>query len=301
MTLLAGRRTLLGFAAMAATGPAKAADPRDPFTSLRLGVNLERWFPIAADNRPRRLGRDWWTGLRAAGFDHARFFIPKDAGAGEEVPRLFLIAIEDAQAAGLRILLGLADLYEAEAPWDQAMRQTVAARARLFSAATDASMVALGPLNEPVFPNAASWRPQRDGLLRLMREQAPRHVLLWGGHEWCSWRSLVEQTAPGDPNTIAEVHDYVGGDAGWVTERFGAVAAWGRRQGIPVMVTELGGALPHAAEEEAWAADLRQSLPALRRLGLPATLWAITHGGHWRLQQGQGPSLRPSLAAAIRA
>jgi hypothetical protein len=130
---------------------------------------------------------------------------------------------------------------------------------------------------------------------------APAHTLVWGGHEWCSWRSLLPQSPPGDANTIAEVHDYEGGDAGWVAGRFGDVAGWGRRHGMRVMVTELGGAQPHREDEAAWAADLTRSLPELRRLGLPATLWAITHGGHWRLQAGSAPAPRPRLAAALRA
>jgi hypothetical protein len=140
----------------------------------------------------------------------------------------------------------------------------------------------------------------RDRLLALVRAEAPRHVLMWGGHEWCSWRSLLPQTPPRDPLTIAEVHDYQGGDAAWVAGRFGDVAAWSRRHRMPAMVTELGGALPHADNERAWAEDLGHALPVLRRLGLPATLWAVTHGGHWRLQQGDGPALRPALAAAVR-
>jgi hypothetical protein len=106
---------------------------------------------------------------------------------------------------------------------------------------------------------------------------------------------------PTDPNTIAEVHDYEGGDAGWVASRFGDVAGWSRRHGMRVMVTELGGAQPHREDEGAWAADLTRSLPELRRLGLPTTLWAITHGGHWRLQAGTSPVPRPRLAAALRA
>ncbi len=293
--------TRRGVLAAGLTTPMLAqADPRRRFASLRLGVNLERWFPIAAEQRARRLGRAWWQGLREAGFDHARLFIPREAGGGEEVPRLFLQAIEDASGAGLPIFLALADLYDAAAPWDAEMLRTVAARARLFARATAPDTVALAPLNEPAFPSPAAWTPMRDRLLQLVRLEAPRHVLLWGGHEWCSWRSLLAQPPPADPLTIAEVHDYEGGEAHWYAQRFGEVAAWGRRHGVPVLVTELGGAMPHAADEAAWAADLARGLPELRRLGLPVTLWAVTHGGHWRLQEGDGPALRPRLAAAIR-
>jgi hypothetical protein len=299
----ATRRALLA-AGCALTGAATASaqqDVRTRFTALRLGANLERWFPIAANQRARRLGRGWWEGLRAAGFDHARLFIPRDAGDGEDVPRLFLTAIEDANAAGLPILLGLDDLYESDKPWNDGALRRLAARARLFARATDPTRVALAPLNEPAFPGPAPWTPVRDRLLSIVRAEAPRHALLWGGHEWCSWRSLLPQPAPRDPLTIAEVHDYVGGEAGWVAQRFGECAAWGRRNGIPVMVTELGGAMPHAENERAWAADLSRALPELRRLGLPVALWAITHGGHWRLQDGDGPAPRATLAAALRA
>ena len=301
---LATRRALLAAGALCSAPvlPAGAQeDPRARFAGLRLGANLERWFPIAADQRPRRLGRSWWEGLREAGFDHARLFVPRDAGNGEEVPRLFLAAVEDANAAGLPVLLGLADLYESSAPWGEAMLRGVAARARLFARATDPKRVALAPLNEPAFPSPAAWTPVRDRLLALVRAEAPRHVLLWGGHEWCSWRSLLPQSPPPDPLTIAEVHDYVGGDAASYARRFGEAAEWGRRHQTPVMVTELGGAMSHATDEAAWAEDLSRGLPELRRLGLAVALWAVTHGSHWRLQQGGGPLLRPRLAAAIRS
>lgn len=301
----AGRRALLaGCAAMAVavSGPAAAqGDPRARFASLRLGANLERWFPVAADARPRRLGVGWWQGLRAEGFDHARLFIPKDAGEGDEVPRLFLAAVEDANAAGMPVLLALEDLFDANEPWNEAMFRKVRARAALFARGADPAMVALAPLNEPAFPNPAAWTPMRDRLLAMVRAEAPRHILVWGGHEWCSWRSLPPQPPPADPLTIAEVHDYQGGDARWAAQRFGEAQAWGRRHGIPVMVSELGGAVAHATDDAAWAADLSRILPELRRMNLPVALWAVTHGGHWRLQQGQGPAIRQPLARALRA
>ncbi len=297
------RRAVLAAALALAAGPAgaQAATLRDALPGLRLGANLERWFPIAASQRPRRLGRAWWQDLRGAGFDHVRLFIPRDAGGGEDVPRLFLQAIEDANEAGLPVFLGLADLYEPWSPWDEAAWWIMQARARLFGRATDPARVALGPLNEPAFDNPAAWTPVRDRLLATARAEAPRHALVWGGHEWCSWRSLLRQPPPADPLTIAEVHDYEGGAATWVAERFGAVAAWRDRHNVPVIVGELGGALPHAEDEAAWARDLSVALPVLRRLRLPATLWAVTHGGHWRLQSGEEARPRPRLAEALRA
>ena len=249
--------------------PATAAGAfRARMPGLRLGANLERWFPIAARQRPRRLGRAWWDGLREAGFDHARLFIPRDAGDGMEVPRLFLAAIKDATAAGLPVTIGLADLYEEDRPWDDAAWRAMRARAALFAAETDPALVAIAPLNEPAFAGATAWAPVRDRLLAATREAAPRHTLVWGGHEWCSWRSLLRQAPPADPDTIAEVHDYEGGTAARVAERFGAVAQWRARHGIPVIVSELGGALPHAEDEAAWARDLRTALPVLARLGM---------------------------------
>ena len=101
--------------------------------------------------------------------------------------------------------------------------------------------------------------------------------------------------APGRSGTVAEVHDYQGGDAAAVAARFRGVAAWRRRTGLPVLVSELGGAVGHETNHAAWAADLAHSLPALRALGLPATLWCYTHGGWWRLQSGEDPAPRPGL------
>ncbi|RYJ00175.1 MAG: hypothetical protein EON47_14575, partial [Acetobacteraceae bacterium] len=55
----------------AAASPAAAQDLapiRARIAGLRLGANLERWYPVAKDNHPRRLGPGWWREFRAAGF-----------------------------------------------------------------------------------------------------------------------------------------------------------------------------------------------------------------------------------------
>ena len=116
-----GRRHLLALPAAAAAGPAAAqayGAARDSLAGLRLGANLERWFPISRDHRPRRLGPGWWRDFRAAGFDHVRMFLPEfgQTGAGLEVPGHFAQAVEDAVAAGLPVLLGMADFYRQDSP-----------------------------------------------------------------------------------------------------------------------------------------------------------------------------------------
>ncbi|CAA9227243.1 MAG: GH5_39 / GH5_25 [uncultured Acetobacteraceae bacterium] len=289
-----------------AQGPA-AAQPRTPAVPLRerlgalgVGANVERWFAVASNNHPRRLGPAWWRGFREAGFDHVRLFIPEVGATGEgmEIPELFRGAVADATAAGLPVLIGLSDFIKHDAPWGEREWSALAARAALF-ARTDPGRVVLAPVNEAVFPDPAAWMPVRDRLLGVLRRAAPRHTLMWGGHEWGSWASLVQTAPPADPNTIVEVHDYVGGDAGAVEWRFGQVAAWRERHRQTVLVAELGGATAHAENRGAWAADLRQSLPVLRRLRLPATLWAYTHGGHWRMQPGEGTALYPELRGAL--
>ena len=54
----------------------------------------------------------------------------------------------------------------------------------------------------------------------MLRRAAPQHTLMWGGREWCSPASLLETVPPADPNTVAEVHDYAGGDAAEIERRF---------------------------------------------------------------------------------
>ena len=286
------------------TGAAQSRAPalplRDRLAALRLGANLERWFPVASNNHPRRLGPAWWRGFKDAGFDHARMFIPEVAqtGDGMEVPELFRGAVADATAAGLPVLLGLSDFIKHDAPWGEREWRALAARAAVF-ARTDPAQVVLAPVNEAVFPDATAWMPVRDQLLGVLRRAAPRHTLMWGGQEWGSWRSLLQTEPPADPNTVVEVHDYRGGDAESVGWRFGQVAAWRDRHRQTVLVAELGGAFNHPENRAAWAADLRQSLPVLRRLRLPAALSAYTHGGHWRLQPGEGPALFPEFRGAL--
>ena len=280
---------------------APSAPLRDRLGTLRLGANLERWFAVASNNHPRRLGPAWWRGFKNAGFDHVRLIIPEvgQTGDGMEIPELFRVAVADATAARLPVLLALSDFIKHDAPWGERDWKGLAARAALFARATDPSQVVLAPVNEAVFPDAATWMPVRDRLLGVLRRAAPRHTLMWGGQEWASWRSLLQTEPPADPNTVVEVHDYEGGDAGAVQWRFGQVAAWRDRHRQTLLVAELGGAVNHRENRAAWAADLRQSLPVLRRLRLPAALWAYTYGGHWRLQPNEGSTLYPEFRGAL--
>jgi len=212
------RRTVLAAPGLLTLGlatgaSAQTADLRARLGACRVGANLERWYPIARDSHPRRLGAAWWRGFRAAGFDHARMFLPHvgETGDGAEVPEMFRQATQDAVEAGLPVLLGLADMHHHDQPWSEADWDALATRAAFFGARTDPAQVVLAPLNEPAFPDAATWQPVRDRMLAVVRRAAPRHILMWGGHEWCSHRSLLVATPPADPNTIVEVHDYVGG------------------------------------------------------------------------------------------
>jgi hypothetical protein len=299
------RRALLAAAAGAVTAPAAAQDGglRALVLRLRVGANIERWFTIARDNHPRRLGAGWFAELRGAGFDHVRIFLPAVAQTSEDptIIDAYGMAVRDAVDAGLPVLLGLNDqLHESDA-WDAREWRGFAERLRRLAAMADPARVALAAVNEAAFPDTASWLPVRDRLLAQLRAAAPRHTLMWGGREWCSWRSLLEATPPADPNTLAEVHDYVGGDADAVAERFGAVAAWRDRHRVPVVVSEFGGPDATRADRAAHGQVLETALPVLARLGLPVTLWAYTHGGWFRLQEGDGPTPRPEIARALQA
>lgn len=295
------RRALFAAPLLAAPTAAQPADLRTRLAGLRLGANLERWYTVARDNHPRRLGPGWWRDFRGAGFDHVRIFLPevKQTGESPEILGMFLQAVQDATGAGLPVLLGLADTFHHSNPWGERDWKALADRAAFFGSRTDPAQVVLAPLNEPAFPDTATWLPVRDRMLAELRRAAPRHILMWGGREWCSYRSLLETTPPADPNTIAEVHDYVGGDAAAVEGRFGPVAAWRDRHRVPVLVTELGGAQGHETDRAAWVADLRRILPVLRRHRLPAALWSYSHGSWWRIQEGDQPTPRPEIRALI--
>ncbi|MBD0275361.1 MAG: hypothetical protein ICV73_25965, partial [Acetobacteraceae bacterium] len=103
------RRALIAAAPFALSTGCAAAQPRAPavpvrerFGALRLGANLERWFTIASNNHPRRLGRAWWRGFKGAGFDHVRLFITDVAytGDGPGIAEMYREAAADAVSAG---------------------------------------------------------------------------------------------------------------------------------------------------------------------------------------------------------
>lgn len=295
----ASRRGFLA-ASLLAAGPVAAQpdDLRVRLSRLRVGANVERWFAVARDNHPRRLGRGWWRDFRDAGFDHVRMFIPGGSGGGELL-ELFRQAIDDANAAGLPVLFGLNDIIQQDTPeaqeWDK-----LASRARFFADRTDPQMVVLAPVNEPAFETTAAWRPVRDRMLATVRAAAPRHLLMWGGREWNSLRSLLEITPPADPWTIVEVHDYAGGKTAEVRRRFADAVTWRERHRIPVLVAEYNGSGSNQTDRPGWSQDLREGLPALRALALPATLWSYSHGSWYRLQPGDGPEPYPEIRALLR-
>lgn len=297
-----GRRALLG-AVAALPAAAQPAHPlRQRLAVLRCGANLERWFPVAANNQPRRLGPTWWREFRQAGFDHVRLFLPNpdQSGEGRDLLELFLTAITDATNNGLPVLLGLMDQHHQSHPWGEREWRAFAERAEFFGRNCDPAQVVLAATNEAAFDNARAWTPLRDRLLAQLRRAAPRHLLMWGGWEWCSLRSLADMAPPGDRDTLAEVHDYQGGSTEQVVARFAAATAWRDRHSLPVLVTELGGAQGHEENRAAHAADLAQSLPGLRRLNLPATLWAYTYGNWWRLQDDESAAPRPEIRQLLR-
>ncbi|MCB4821077.1 glycoside hydrolase family 5 protein [Roseicella aerolata] len=290
------RRGLLAASLLAASPVgARQGDLRTRISRLRYGANLERWFTVARDNHPRRLGRAWWRDFRAAGFDHARLIIP---GSGTELYGLFHRAIDDAMTAGVPILLALQDIVHQNSPaardWDG-----LAERARFFAARTDPEMVVLAPVNEPAFETTATWLPVRDRMLAILRDNAPRHLLMWGGREWNSVRSLNEMAPPADPWTIAEVHDYGGGTADRIRQRFASVVAWRERHKLPVIVAEYNGYGTNQANRAGWIVDLREGLPVLRSLNLPVTIWSYSHGSWYRLQPEDGPAPYPEVRALL--
>lgn len=296
--LAIARRDLLAASlAMAGAAPAAAQgeDFRTRLSRLRCGANLERWFTIARDNQSRRLGRAWWRDFKAAGFDHARLIIP---GSGVELYELYRQAIDDAMAAGVPILLALQDIVHQGSPeardWDG-----LAARARFFAQRTDPEMVVFAPVNEPAFETTATWLPVRDRMLATLRAEAPKHLLMWGGREWNSVRSTLEMAPPADPWTIVEMHDYGGGTAAEVRRRYAPVVAWRERYRLPIIVAEYNAYGSKQEKLSLWITDLREGLPVLRSLNIPATLWSYSHGGWYRLQPEDGPAPHPEVRALL--
>lgn len=294
---LSRREALLAPLAVAGVVPAAAQDNdlRTRLSRLRCGANLERWFTVARDNHSRRLGRAWWRDFKAAGFDHARLIIP---GSGVELYDLFRQAIDDAMAAGVPILLALQDIVNQGSP-EARDWAGLADRAQFFAARTDPRMVVLAPVNEPAFETTATWLPVRDRMLSTLRAAAPRHLLMWGGREWNSIRSTIEMTPPRDPWTIVEVHDYGGGTAAEVRERYGSLVAWRERHRLPAMVAEYNGWGGKQEKRSEWVVDLREGLPVLRSMDLPVTLWSYSHGGWYRLQPDDGPAPYPEVRALL--
>ena len=97
--------------------------------------------------------------------------------------------------------------------------------------------------------------------------------------------------------TVTELQDAVDLNAS-ITSTANIVRGRARDRGFE-LVTELGGAEKHKENRAAWAADLRQSLPVVRRLGFPVAFWAYTYGGHWRLQPGESPNPHPEFRAVM--
>jgi hypothetical protein len=192
----------------------------------------------------------------------------------------------------------------ADAEWEALQRETLAA---IRAVLPDATVIATGD----------DWG-SIDGLLRLhplpdgnvvysFHFYEPRVLVLladWAPHaDKAALATLpfpVADPCPradADSATLALMRGYCAErwDAARLHARLGAAAAWGRRNGVPVLMGEFGAiATLNAPARLAWLADTRRAAAAL---GLGWALWGYDDVMGFNLHRPPGP--RPVLNPAV--
>lgn len=219
--------------AIALLAGALSAQPPSPSPALaraRLlhrGVNASMWFAQARDYSPARL-RSYTTAedialMHRMGFDHVRLSVDGDelmrgsTGDAITLNAPFVAELDRAVDTMLQNQLRvIVDVHPSDS-FKERLRTSDAESARfarLWSAlaahfaSSDPDRVFFEVLNEPEFPDAASWTRVETPVVAAIRQAAPHHTIIATAAKYSGLTDLLAIEPLSDPNVIYTFHDY---------------------------------------------------------------------------------------------
>jgi endoglucanase len=221
LSLRLGLAGLAVLAALAASpGPAKASPPAERVAVLRRGINFTNWFRFAAhydSNSLRRyMSDDVLTQLHDAGFTFVRLAVQPEVVTGHNGKldhnrsAALMDAIRRIEGHGLAVMVGW-HLHDWHPETQQADRDRLVSLWTEFAGrlrTVDPALTFPEVLNEPVFPDAASWATLQSQLLSTIRNFLPNNTVVLTGTNWGSVDGLTAMPKVDDPNVVWSIHTY---------------------------------------------------------------------------------------------
>lgn len=272
--------------------------------NLTMGANLERGTAVPAPV-------SYFQQLRVDGqITHLRLYTPSRLDWGPPVSESrvnqFADTIQNAIAAGLKILFECTDVIDLDQAQNPTIIDFVDMCCRVFSARNiDPRMMAFGSINEMAdwTNDNTNYNPIRRMYYEMIRGYFPNHIVLTSSASWSAWEAMVDPSLEvfpdkrviykwnsypwnaDDPNAMADIQAAIDDfkNIHNVVTINGELGKDGGSGGLP---PEVQPSVIYASSRGAWRERI--------------TMWAITGGSFFRLNNDTDNNLRPDTAAAYR-
>ena len=196
------------------------------FGRLRRGINLSHWFSQAANYTKTHLETHTTAQdiglIKSMGFDHVRFPI-EPAPLLAETPDPSILnttylqyvdsALDMILATGLAVVIDIhpSDEFKLRMNRDERAVEAFAKFWRAFAthlSKRDPEFVFLETINEPMVEDGYRWYGIQAKLIGAIRDGAPNHTIIAGGHRWSGLAEMLFLEPYADPNVIYNFHFY---------------------------------------------------------------------------------------------
>ena len=196
------------------------------FGRLRRGINLSHWFSQAANYSKTHLETHTTAQdialIKSMGFDHVRFPI-EPAPLLAETPDPSILnttylqyvdsALDMILATGLAVIIDIhpSDEFKLRMNRDERGVEAFAKFWRAFAthlSKRDPEFVFLETINEPMVEDGYRWYGIQAKLIGAIRDGAPNHTIIAGGHRWSGLYEMLFLEPYADQNVIYNFHFY---------------------------------------------------------------------------------------------
>lgn len=210
----------------ATTQQQKTSNLATRFGRLRRGINLSHWFSQAANYSKTHLDTHTTAQdialIKSMGFDHVRFPI-EPAPLLAETPDPSILnttymqyvdsALDMILATGLAVIIDIhpSDEFKLRMNRDERGVESFAKFWRAFAthlSKRDPEFVFLETINEPMVEDGYRWYGIQAKLIGAIRDGAPNHTIIAGGHRWSGLYEMLFLEPYADPNVIYNFHFY---------------------------------------------------------------------------------------------
>ncbi len=176
----------------------------------------------------------------------------------------------------------------------------------------------IGAINEYGGATNAEWKPHRFRTNGIVRNKLPLHTIVEGPCNWKGAQSLFDPESPpyngapkpgvyepwSDANTIQDVHHYYGWDLPGMTWLADQLVKWSADNKRVVYSGEWGfDQLDQWKDQEhikRWVGRFEEESKQLSIAKVRPTLWAITDGNDWRMNDHDGNTIRAEMAPSMK-